>query len=123
MAPSPLSDGKTLTTNYPASPRGLRAPGSAAVRIDRRTKEARLYEQTREGLIDYCGGDPSFAQLSQIDGICRITLLIAQLDPADPAHDRRLVLLNDALARSYKALGAGPTARRKKTLAERLAQS
>jgi hypothetical protein len=88
-----------------------------------RTKEARLYEQTRQGLIDYCGGDPSFAQLSQIDGICRITLLIAQLDPADTEHDRRLVLLNDALARSYKALGAGPAApKRRQTLAERLAE-
>lgn len=111
-----------MHTDYPANPRGLRAPGGGAVRIDRRTRQSRLYEQIRRGLIDYCGGDPSFAQLSQIDGICRITVLIAQLDPANTEHDRRLVLLNDALARSYKALGAGPVARRKKTLAERLAE-
>jgi hypothetical protein len=116
-------DGPTLNTDYPANPRGLRAPGGGAVRIDRRTRQSRLYEQIRRGLIDYCGGDPSFAQLSQIDGICRITLLIAQLDPADAEHDRRLVLLNDALARSYKALGARPAApKRRQTLAERLAE-
>ena len=111
-----------MTLDYPAFPRGLRSPGPAAVRIDRRTRQSRLYDSTRKGLIEHCGGDPSFAQLATIDAICRITLLIAQLDPADTEHDRRLVLLNDALARSYKALGAPSIPRRKKTLAETLAE-
>jgi hypothetical protein len=73
-------------------------------------------------LVTYCGGDPSFAQLSQIDGICRITVLIARLDPTDASHAKQLVSLNDALQRSYNALAIAPKPKRKKTLAETLAE-
>jgi hypothetical protein len=102
----------------------LREAGPAAIRFDRRRKESRLFEETRQALVQYCNNEPTFAQLAQIDGICRLTLLVAQLDPTGADSDRRLLALNDALQRSYKALGAAPAPKRRKaTLAETLAQS
>jgi hypothetical protein len=65
--------------------------------VDLNTRSGRLYGSTRRALIAQIG-DPTVAQLSQIDIFCRTVVSISELRADDPRYEKRLADLNRSLA-------------------------
>lgn len=96
-------------------------------KLDQRTKEARILHDTREELIEHCGGSPSVTQRMLIDRAAQLTLRVAQLDAKLDAnalsdHDHRhYIAWSNSLTRTLAALGLKPAAARPPSLADYLA--
>jgi hypothetical protein len=101
------------------------------VRVDRRTREGRLLEQTRAALTAQLGGEPDYPTLNLIERACWLTLQLTKLNARiatgtdEPADAQRYMALGNALQRAYAALGftpPPPRPSRRRTLAEALAE-
>ena len=100
------------------------------VRVDRRTREGKLLEQTRAQLTAQVGGEPNFSQRAAIELAAFLTVEVARLSAriaagTSTAADLRAYLaLTNALTRATRSLGAKAEAaepQRRKTLTEVLA--
>ena len=85
---------------------------SAYARIDRRTWQGRLLEETRLDLTRHVGGNPSAVQRHLIDRAAMLTLHMAQLDrrtaegKAFTEYDSRVYLAwSNSLARTLALIG------------------
>ena len=102
------------------------------VRVDRRTREGKLLEQTRAALTLLVGGKPNFFERATIERAAFLSVQVAKLNArmaagtSTPADLRSYLSLTNALARATKSLGvkleSERPSRRKKTLAEALAE-
>lgn len=97
-------------------------------KLDRRTREARLLQETRAALISHVGGQVSAIQAALIERAAWLTLRVAQLDAKIAAgdafsdHDNRSYLAwSNSLSRTLRELGLRSAAPRQPTLAEHLA--
>ena len=82
------------------------------IKVDRRTKEARLMKQVRAELEAHVGPNPSYPQRVLIDRAVFLTLRVAQIDAKILAgeelttHDSNFALAwNNSLRRTLLALG------------------
>jgi hypothetical protein len=101
------------------------------VRIDRRTREGKLLEQTRAQLTAAIGGNPTYLQATAIERSAFLTVEVAKLNAMMAAGTatievlRAYLSLTNALARATKSLGVKSEPEqpaRRKTLAEALSE-
>jgi hypothetical protein len=82
------------------------------VRVDRRTREGKLLEQTRAALTLHVGGDPNFFQQATIERAAFLTVEVAKVNArlaagtGTAADLRSYLALSNALARAVGSLGA-----------------
>jgi hypothetical protein len=99
------------------------------VKVDGRTREARLMRETRAELTAHVGGSPTIAQRALIEQATNLRLRIAVLDKrfADSreyseADTRTYTTLSNALGRVLSRLGLDAAPAPVKTLAQHLAE-
>jgi hypothetical protein len=129
MAPSPTMDAQMTYQPFQSEGRSNRR---GIVRVDRRTREGRLLEQTRARLTAAIGGNPTYLQASAIERAAFLTVEVAKLNAMMAAGTstlevlRAYLSLTNALARATKSLGVKSEPEqqpaRRKTLAEALSE-
>jgi hypothetical protein len=122
-------DGKEMTY-LPFQSEG-RSKRRGIVRVDRRTREGKLLEQTRAALTLHVGGNPTFVECAAIERAAFLTVEVAKVNAriaagTSTAADLRAYLsLSNALSRATKSLGVksepAEPRRRRATLAQVLA--
>jgi hypothetical protein len=101
------------------------------VRVDRRTREGKLLEQTRAALTLHVGGAPNFFQQATIERAAFLTVEVAKVNArlaagtGTAADLRSYLALSNALARavgSLRAKAEPEASERRQTLAEALSE-
>jgi hypothetical protein len=105
-----------------------RAKRRGIVRVDRRTREGKLLEQTRAALIAQVGGNPNFLQCAIIERAAFLSVEAAKVNAliaagtSTPADLRSYMALTRAIAGLIRSLGLRSAcvepAPRRQTLAE-----
>jgi hypothetical protein len=102
----------------------------ALVKVDQRTKKARLLRETRAALIGHVGGNPSVVERALIERAVWQTLRVAQYDAKvatgetlSEDEDRTHLAWVNSLSRTLARLGLKGTAVKTPSLAELLAHA
>jgi hypothetical protein len=127
MAPSPMMDAEMPYQPFQSEGRSKRR---GIVRVDRRTREGKLLEQTRAALMRQVGGNPNFVQCAIIERAAFLSVEAAKVNAriaagtSTPADLRSYMALTRAIAGLIRSLGLRSAsvepAPRERTLAELL---
>jgi hypothetical protein len=127
MAPSPMMERKMTYQPFQSEGRSKRR---GLVRVDRRTREGKLLEQTRAALTAQVGGNPNFLQCAIIERAAFLSVEAAKVNAriaagtSTPADLRSYLALTRAIAGLIRSLGLRSTceepAPQRRTLAELL---
>jgi hypothetical protein len=125
MAPSPMMDAQMTYQPFQSEGRSKRR---GIVRVDRRTREGKLLEQTRAALTRQVGGSPNFLQCAIIERAAFLSVEAAKVNAriaagtSTPADLRSYMALTRAIAGLIRSLGLRSVceepAPRRQTLAE-----
>jgi hypothetical protein len=125
MAPSPMMERKMTYQPFQSEGRSKRR---GIVRVDRRTREGKLLEQTRAALTRQVGGNPNFLQCAIIERVAFLSVEAAKVNAriaagtSTPADLRTYLALTRAIAGLIRSLGLRSVCEepepRRRTLAE-----